>query len=167
MGGAMDASQLGTEVGTLKDVIEILGVLFAGITSVGVLLLSTEPCVYVEELVHWPPGKVSNADMLSAQLLFMNPAAGSQVVSELEPERLIVEQNGRRCSLSAYAILKSMTTSGGQAFEPEVVELIRPTIIFGGGQEAQHVCFLPDTGRHNMSASCPTQATRWSSKRGR
>ena len=140
----MDTASIHTWVDILKNVAELLVVVTAAAAAYGILLLSKNPRVYPEILVHWPGGTLSNNSVLSLQIRFSIPAAGSQVVMEIEPERLIFEQPEHRTSFSPYAFLKPLALGTATEFVAKVREFSHPIIIIGCNQEVQHIAFIPD-----------------------
>jgi predicted YcjX-like family ATPase len=146
----MDLEKTKSWVEIAKGLAEFGGIIYAAAATYGAFLLSSRPRLCIDIIVHWPPGKLlKDGSAFSVQFRYFNPAMGSQVVTEMEVDRLIVEQihHRQRCSLSPYTVLKPLILledNKVQEFEAKVQELVHPVIMVGQGQELQHLAFVPD-----------------------
>jgi hypothetical protein len=77
---------------TIKNLVDIvmgisafLAVIIGGIAAYGILLMSSQPTIYVDHITHWPKGRITGLEnnILSMQFRILNPAMGSKSVSEL------------------------------------------------------------------------------------
>lgn len=142
-----NTQQIKDLLGILNDLATLAAVVVGALAAYGILLLSSRPRVLVEIMLHWPPATtINNIPFLSVQFRFLNPAMGSQVVTEINIDQLILRQGSRTCSMSPYAILEPLALSKKREFEYKEKEFVHPLVMIGHGQEVLHVAFFPDSG---------------------
>jgi hypothetical protein len=139
-------------VDLIYKILTIIGILIAGITAYGILLLTSRPEILIDAIAFWSPGAINGIESkaLSAQICFLNPAMGSQVTSVFEIQSIDLELSPNKDPMwhfRPHAFLKQLVTeeiAGKKQFTAGVEELYHPSIMIGHGQQIVHVAFVSD-----------------------
>jgi hypothetical protein len=151
-----------SNIDTIKTLIDIivgfatfLAITIGGIAAYGILLMSSKPRIFIDNIVLWPKKRIEgleNDNILSIQFRIINPAIGSQVVSELnidsiELQQVAIEQEKKIWHMKAYAFMEELTIAVNKedpGLKGSLKEPIHTIIMAGQGEVVKNVAFFPE-----------------------
>ena len=136
---------------TTKTFLEIVGLILVTAAAFLIWLMSAIPKAKITAMFWYPDTQKEDTPFpLSVQIHFYNPAVGSVVVTEVEVNRLILEQSGRElCRLSPFAFLEPLhLTDTQRTFSARTSEFVHEFLLKGHAEVVVHIGFHFDLNHH-------------------